>query len=50
MYSSVGFHVGSFSTNGPTPEIAVHRLHEASELTQAPPAMLRAILRCLVGS
>ena len=48
--SSIGFHVGSFSTNGPTPEIAVRRLHEASEPTQAPPAMLRAILWGLVGS
>ena len=50
MYSSIGFHVGSFCTNGPTPEIAVRRLHEASELTQGPPAMLRAILWGLVGS
>ena len=49
MHSSVGFHVASFSSNSPTPEIAVRRLHETSELTQAPPAMLRAILWGLVG-
>ena len=50
MYSSIGFRVGRFSTNSPNPEIAVRRLHETSELTQAPPAMLRAILWVLVGS
>jgi hypothetical protein len=50
VWSAVGFHVARFSTNSPTPEIAVRRLHEASEPTQAPPAMLRAILWGLVRS